>query len=53
MPTRHPTRVVCLTSVVFNAADRVLLRGTPFMIRLAMGLGKPKHPISDGSDRHA
>lgn len=28
-----------------NAADRVLLRGQPFMIRLAMGLTKPKHPI--------
>jgi NADPH:quinone reductase-like Zn-dependent oxidoreductase len=28
-----------------NAADRVLLRGKPFMIRLAMGLTKPKRPI--------
>jgi NADPH:quinone reductase-like Zn-dependent oxidoreductase len=28
-----------------NAADRVLLRGKPFIIRLAMGLLKPKHPI--------
>jgi|SRR5687768_6699876 len=28
-----------------NAADRVLLRGKPLMIRLAMGLTKPKRPI--------
>src|SRR5688572_30863696 len=28
-----------------NAADRVLLRGKPLMIRLAMGLTKPKHSI--------
>jgi NADPH:quinone reductase-like Zn-dependent oxidoreductase len=28
-----------------NAADRVLLRGKPFIIRLSMGLSKPKHPI--------
>jgi NADPH:quinone reductase-like Zn-dependent oxidoreductase len=28
-----------------NAADRVLLRGKPFIMRLAMGLSKPKHPI--------
>jgi NADPH:quinone reductase-like Zn-dependent oxidoreductase len=27
-----------------NAADRVLLGGKPFMIRLAMGLTKPKRP---------
>jgi NADPH:quinone reductase-like Zn-dependent oxidoreductase len=36
-----------------NAADRVLLRGKPFIIRLAMGLSKPKHPILgfDGAGR--
>jgi NADPH:quinone reductase-like Zn-dependent oxidoreductase len=28
-----------------NAADRVLLRGKPFMVRIMMGLSKPKHPI--------
>jgi len=28
-----------------NAADRVLLRGKPFMVRLAMGLSKPRNPI--------
>jgi NADPH:quinone reductase-like Zn-dependent oxidoreductase len=28
-----------------NAADRVLLRGKPLLIRLGMGLSKPKHPI--------
>jgi len=28
-----------------NAADRVLLRGKPFIIRLGMGLSKPKHSI--------
>lgn len=28
-----------------NAADRALLRGKPFMIRLAMGLSKPRNPI--------
>jgi NADPH:quinone reductase-like Zn-dependent oxidoreductase len=28
-----------------NAADRVLLRGKPFIIRLAVGLSKPRHPI--------
>jgi NADPH:quinone reductase-like Zn-dependent oxidoreductase len=28
-----------------NAADRVLLRGKPFIIRLGTGLSKPKHPI--------
>jgi NADPH:quinone reductase-like Zn-dependent oxidoreductase len=28
-----------------NAADRVLLRGRPFIIRLGMGLSKPRHPI--------
>ena len=28
-----------------NAADRVLLHGKPSIIRLAMGLSKPKHPI--------
>ena len=28
-----------------NAADRVLLRGRPFMVRLMTGLSKPKHPI--------
>jgi NADPH:quinone reductase-like Zn-dependent oxidoreductase len=28
-----------------NAADRVLLRGKPFIVRLGTGLSKPKHPI--------
>lgn len=28
-----------------NAADRVLLRGKPFIIRLAMGFPRPRHPI--------
>jgi NADPH:quinone reductase-like Zn-dependent oxidoreductase len=28
-----------------NAADRVLLRGKPFLIRLGMGLTRPRHPI--------
>jgi NADPH:quinone reductase-like Zn-dependent oxidoreductase len=28
-----------------NAADRVLLRGKPFLIRLGMGLMKPRNPI--------
>jgi NADPH:quinone reductase-like Zn-dependent oxidoreductase len=28
-----------------NAADRVLLRGKPFVIRLAMGFPRPRHPI--------
>lgn len=28
-----------------NAADRVLLRGKPFIIRLGMGLSKPTHTI--------
>jgi NADPH:quinone reductase-like Zn-dependent oxidoreductase len=28
-----------------NAADRVLLRGKPFMIRLGLGLWKPRQPI--------
>ena len=28
-----------------NAADRVLLRGKPFIMRLAIGLWTPKHPI--------
>jgi len=28
-----------------NAADRVLLRGKPFIIRLGMGLSKPRHPV--------
>jgi NADPH:quinone reductase-like Zn-dependent oxidoreductase len=28
-----------------NAADRVLLRGKPFIIRLGMGLSKPRRPI--------
>ena len=27
-----------------NAADRVLLRGEPFLIRLAMGFPRPRHP---------
>jgi NADPH:quinone reductase-like Zn-dependent oxidoreductase len=28
-----------------NAADRVLLRGKPFIIRLAMGLPRPRRPV--------
>lgn len=28
-----------------NAADRVLLRGKPLVIRLAMGLSKPRHQV--------
>lgn len=28
-----------------NAADRYLLRGSPFMLRLTAGLRRPKHPI--------
>lgn len=28
-----------------NAADRVLLRGRPFVVRLGMGFPRPKHPI--------
>lgn len=28
-----------------NAADRVLLRGKPIIVRLGMGLSTPKHPI--------
>ena len=28
-----------------NAADRVLLRGEPFLVRLGMGLPRPRHPI--------
>jgi NADPH:quinone reductase-like Zn-dependent oxidoreductase len=28
-----------------NAADRWVMRGTPYLLRLAMGLRKPKHPI--------
>jgi NADPH:quinone reductase-like Zn-dependent oxidoreductase len=28
-----------------NGADRVLLRGKPFVVRLGMGLTRPKHPM--------
>jgi NADPH:quinone reductase-like Zn-dependent oxidoreductase len=28
-----------------NAADRVLLRGEPFLVRLGMGFPRPRHPI--------
>ena len=28
-----------------NAADRVLLRGKPVLVRLAMGFPRPRHPI--------
>jgi NADPH:quinone reductase-like Zn-dependent oxidoreductase len=28
-----------------NAADRVLLRGKPFLVRLGMGFLRPRHPI--------
>jgi len=28
-----------------NAADRVLLRGKPVLVRLGMGLSRPRHPI--------
>jgi NADPH:quinone reductase-like Zn-dependent oxidoreductase len=37
--------LVRVQAASINAADRVLLRGKPFIIRLSMGLSKPKHPI--------
>jgi NADPH:quinone reductase-like Zn-dependent oxidoreductase len=45
-PAPHGDEVlVRVHATSINAADRVLLHGKPFMIRLSMGLSKPKHPI--------
>ena len=42
-PREHEVLVrVCAASV--NAADRVLLRGQPFLIRLATGFPRPRRP---------
>jgi NADPH:quinone reductase-like Zn-dependent oxidoreductase len=37
--------LVRVRATSINAADRVLLRGTPIMLRLAMGLTTPKRPV--------
>jgi NADPH:quinone reductase-like Zn-dependent oxidoreductase len=42
---RDDELLVRVHAASINAADRVLLRGKPFIMRLAMGLSKPKHPI--------
>jgi NADPH:quinone reductase-like Zn-dependent oxidoreductase len=41
-PREHQVLVrVCATSI--NAADRVLMRGKPFVVRLGMGFSRPRH----------
>ena len=37
--------LVRVDAASINAADRVLLRGKPFAIRLGMGVLRPRHPI--------
>jgi NADPH:quinone reductase-like Zn-dependent oxidoreductase len=42
---REPEVLVRVYSASINAADRVLLRGKPFIIRLGMGFPRPRRPI--------
>jgi NADPH:quinone reductase-like Zn-dependent oxidoreductase len=37
--------LVRVHSAAVNAADRVLLRGEPFLVRLGTGLSKPRRPV--------
>jgi NADPH:quinone reductase-like Zn-dependent oxidoreductase len=48
VPRPEPREREVLTRVLaasVNGADRVLLRGKPFVVRLGMGFPRPKHPI--------
>jgi NADPH:quinone reductase-like Zn-dependent oxidoreductase len=45
-PTPAPGEVlVKVHFAAVNAADRILLRGEPFVVRLGMGLRKPRRPV--------
>lgn len=37
--------LVRIYAASINAADRVLMRGEPFLVRLGMGFPRPRHPI--------
>ncbi|HVS22677.1 MAG TPA: NAD(P)-dependent alcohol dehydrogenase [Gammaproteobacteria bacterium] len=42
-PREHEV-LVRVRAASINAADRVLLRGEPFLVRLGMGFPRPRHP---------
>ena len=42
---REPEVLVRVHAASINAADRVLLRGKPFIVRLGMGFPRPRRPI--------
>lgn len=48
IPRPTPARgevLVKVHSAAVNAADRILLRGKPFLVRLGIGLRKPRRPV--------
>lgn len=48
VPEPHPGDrevLVRVHAASVNAADRVLLRGKPFLVRLGIGFPRPRHPI--------